>query len=140
MKVLRADHIAIAVKDIEQASMLYKEILGLEFVGEEVISENNVKIASFKCGELNIELIQQLHEGDSSVGKFIEENGEGLYHIAFEVDNLADTIESLTAKNFRFQSPCPMKGAKNSTIAFLEASCANGTVLEFKEFLGKNGS
>ena len=133
MKVLKLDHVAIAVKNIEEASRFYKELLGLEFDGEELIPENNVKIAFFKCGELDVELVQSMHEGESSVDKFIEEKGEGLYHIAFEVDDLENTIKTLETKKMQFKKPYPLKGARKTSIAFLEEYCTNGAMIEFLE-------
>ena len=133
MNVLKVDHIAIAVKNIEQASKFYQQSLGLKFNGEEIIPENNVKIAFLKCGELDIELLQSLREGEGSIDKFIEENGEGLYHIALEVDDLEDSIKILETQNFKFKSPYPSKGARNTTIAFLEESGTNGAVVELVE-------
>ncbi len=133
MKIVKVDHIAIAVKDITEALALYKDKLELEFEGREIIQGRNVEAAFLKCGELEIELVQPLMTGESAVGGFIKENGEGLYHLAFQVDDIEDAIKSLKEKQLQFKEPCPGKGAKNSRIAFLDTDCTKGVTMEFVE-------
>ena len=133
LDILKIDHIAIAVKNIDEAITLYKEKLCLKFECIEVLPERNVKVAFLSCGDVEIELVEPLSTGTSAVGEFIKEKGEGIYHLAFKVNNIKDTITKLQTQGLQFKGKPPSQGANNSQIAFLEPTCTFGTIMEFVE-------
>jgi len=81
----KINHIGVAVKDLDKAIEIYRDKLGLEFKGTEVVEEQKVKVAFFKIGETNIELVSPISE-DSPIAKYLENNREGIHHICYEVD------------------------------------------------------
>jgi methylmalonyl-CoA/ethylmalonyl-CoA epimerase len=97
MKVLRVDHIGIAVKSIEDSKKLYSDILGLLHAGSETVAEQKVTTAFFPVGDTEIELLESTAP-DGPIGKYIEKKGEGIQHIAFRVDNIEKALEELKAK------------------------------------------
>ncbi len=86
----KISHIGIAVESIEQALPFYRDVLGLEYEGEEVVAEQKVKVAFLAIGESRIELLEPTAP-DSPVAKFLEKNGPGIHHLAYQVDGLAGT-------------------------------------------------
>ena len=87
MKVLKVDHIGIAVSSIEEVKKLYTDILGLEHLGSETVAEQKVTTAFFPVGETEVELLESTSP-DGPIGKFIEAKGQGVQHIAFRVENI----------------------------------------------------
>lgn len=125
----KIEHLGIAVKDLQASSMLYSKLLNtLPFKEETVISEK-VTTLFFQMGESKIELLQALSD-ESPIAKFIEKRGEGIHHIAFEVDNIHDEISRLKNEGFIFLSDTPKKGADNKLIIFLHPKSANGVLIE----------
>ena len=91
------DHIGIAVNDLKKTMSIYRDILGLKFIGSEEIEEQKIIHATFLAGEVKIELVQSTHP-DGPIGKFIEKKGEGIHHIAFRVENIDESLKELNAK------------------------------------------
>ncbi len=132
MKILKPDHIAIAVKDIDESLKLYTDILGLRLTSREVLRERNVEIAFLECGETELELVEP-KSLDSAVAEHIEKNGEGLYHLALRVDNINEALAYLKEKNVQLKDECPRPGGRGAKIAFLEPKAAFGVTLELVE-------
>ncbi len=102
MKVLQIDHIGIAVKNLEDSLSLYTDTLGLE-LGKQLELPGHIKISFVPCGESALELVSATAP-ESPFNNLIENNGEGIFHIALSVDNIDDTIALLKEKGIRFQS------------------------------------
>ncbi len=130
--IKKIDHIAIAVQDLDEEIARYRDVLGLEFLGSEVVADQKVKVAFFQVGDVHIELTAPT-EADSPVGKFIEKRGTGIHHIAFEVDDLQAQINDFTAKDIRMIDTTPRLGAHNAKIAFAHPKSFAGVLLELKE-------
>ena len=96
--IKKIDHIAIAVKNLAEEITRYRDVLGLEFLGTEVVAEQKVTVAFFKVGDVFIELLEPL-SADSPVSAFIEKKGGGLHHLALEVDDIQAAIHRLQEKN-----------------------------------------
>lgn len=132
MKVLRVDHIGIAVKDLEESLKFYTEVLGLECPGTEVVEEQKVKVAFLPCGDSELELLESTSE-DGPIAKFIEKKGEGIQHIALRVDNIEEALAYLKEKGIRLIDEKPRYGAGGAKIAFLHPKATKGVLLELSE-------
>jgi len=132
MKVLKVDHIGIAVKDLAESLKFYVDVLGLEAIGTEVVSEQKVKVAFLPCGDSELELMEPT-DAQGPVAKFIEKRGEGLQHIALRVDNIEEALALLQEKGLRLIDKKPRYGAGGARIAFLHPRVTNGVLLELTE-------
>ena len=125
----KINHIGVAVKDLDKAIEIYRDKLGLEFKGTEVVEEQKVKVAFFKIGETNIELVSPISE-DSPIAKYLENNREGIHHICYEVDDINETLRSLKEKGVKLINEEPRKGAHDTLIAFIHPKSTNGVLTE----------
>ncbi|MGQ9818850.1 MAG: methylmalonyl-CoA epimerase [Candidatus Kapaibacteriales bacterium] len=130
--IKKIDHIGIAVKSIESSLANLKKIFSLFDLHLEVVEEQKVKIASFKVGNVKIELTEPTSE-DSPIHKFLEKRGEGIHHIAFEVVGIAEELKRLSELNIHLINSVPTLGAHNMQIAFLHPKSTNGVLIEFCE-------
>lgn len=127
-KYKKVSHIGVAVKNLEKAKAVF-ETLGLGVEGEEVVEGQKVKVAFVPVGETRIELLEPTAP-DSPVARFIEKRGEGVHHIALEVEDLESMLESLKAKGIRLVDEEPRRGAHNALIAFLHPKSTGGLLIE----------
>jgi len=125
----KIEHIGIAVKDIKAANQLYEALHGEAPYKEEIVESEQVKTSFFKVGNSKIELLQGLNE-DNAITKFIEKRGEGIHHIAFEVEDIVKKMAELKAKGFQLINNEPKKGADNKMIAFLHPKSTKGVLIE----------
>ncbi len=125
----KISHIGIAVTNIEEATPFYREVLGMEFEGTEVVAEQKVKVAFFAIGESRIELLEPT-AADSPVAKFLEKNGPGVHHIAYEVADLKQRLEQLKAEGVRLIDESPRMGAHKTQIAFMHPKASGGVLTE----------
>ncbi|MGI6587613.1 MAG: methylmalonyl-CoA epimerase [Peptococcia bacterium] len=132
MKVLKIDHIGIAVKDLTASLQFYSKVLGLEAVGTEVVPEQKVKVAFLPCGDSELELLESTTP-DGPIAKFIEKRGEGVQHIALRVDNLEEALAIMQEKGLRLIDEKPRYGAGGARIAFLHPKATKGVLLELAE-------
>ncbi len=132
MRVIKVDHIGIAVKSISEALKLYEESLGIKCEGIEEVPEQKVKTAFLPIGDTEIELLESTAP-DGPVAKFIEKRGEGLHHIALRVENIEEALEELKKKGIRLIDEKPRKGAGGARIAFLHPKATGGVLLEICE-------
>ena len=132
MKVLKIDHLGIAVDSIEQAKKLFHDILGLKFEGSETVQEQKVTTAFFPVGESEVELLESTAP-DGPIAKHLEKRGEGIQHIAFRVDNLEKALAELKDKGIRLIDEKPRKGAGGAKIAFLHPKSTHGVLIELSE-------
>ncbi len=130
--IKKIDHIAIAVQDLDEEIKRYRDVLGLDFHGTEVVEEQKVKVAFFQVGDVHIELTAPT-EDDSPVGKFIAKRGTGIHHIAYEVDDLKSEINEFQEKEIRMIDKEPRIGAGNAKIAFAHPKSFSGVLVELKE-------
>ena len=128
-KVLKVDHIGVAVKSIDEAAKFWEGILGLKIVAREEVATQKVITAFIPCGDSEIELLEATSE-DSPIAKFIEKNGQGIQHVALKVDNIVEALEELKAKEVRLIDQAPRRGAGGADIAFLHPKATGGVLLE----------
>lgn len=125
----KIEHIGIAVKDIDISCNLYEKLLGTTcYKKEEVVSEG-VNTAFFKSGINKIELLSAT-TSDSPIAKFLEKKGEGIHHIAFDVDDISVEMERLKAEGFVLLNEVPKLGADNKLVCFLHPKGTNGVLVE----------
>jgi methylmalonyl-CoA/ethylmalonyl-CoA epimerase len=128
----KIDHIAIAVKNLAEEITRYRDVLGLEYVGSEVVAEQKVTVAFFKINDMFIELIAPIGP-DSPISAFIEKKGGGLHHLAFEVDDINAAIKELQEKNVRMVNSEPKNGVHHAKIAFIHPQSFSGVLFELKQ-------
>ena len=125
----KIEHIGIAVKDIETSNLLFEKLLGTSsYKQEEVVSEG-VKTSFFKNGPNKIELLQAIND-ESPIAKFIEKKGEGIHHIAFDVEDILLEMKRLQEEGFILLNEVPKKGADNKLVCFLHPKGTNGVLIE----------
>jgi len=127
MEVKKIDHIGIAVGDLSSAKRFYEESLGLRVEREETLGE--MKIAFVPIGGVNIELIQSTTP-EGVISKFIANRGEGIHHIAYEVEDVAAALEELTAQGVKLVDRAPRAGAHGTQVAFVHPKGALGVLTE----------
>lgn len=128
----KISHIGIAVENIEAALPFYRDVLGLEFEGTEVVAEQKVKVAFLVIGESRIELLEPTAP-DSPVAKFLEKNGPGIHHVAYQVEGLESRLAGLKAQGVRLIDESPRLGAHHTRIAFLHPKASGGVLTELCE-------
>ncbi len=132
MKIVKVDHIGVAVRSIDEAKKLFNEVLGLDYAGSETVEEQKVTTAFLPVGEAEVELLESTAP-DGPVAKYIEKRGEGVQHIAFRVENIEAALEELKAKGIRLIDQKPRRGAGGAKIAFLHPKSTFGVLVELCE-------
>ncbi len=127
--MLKIEHIGIAVKNLETANKLFAALLNTVHYKVETVEEEKVSTSFFKTGDSKIELLEAT-DAESPVAKFIEKRGEGIHHIAFEVENIREAMIRMKDAGFTLLSPEPKKGADNKLICFLHPKSTNGVLIE----------
>lgn len=129
--MLKIEHIGIAVKDLEKSNALFTALLGSPNYKTETVESEKVSTSFFKTGDSKIELLQAQNP-DSAIAKFIEKRGEGIHHIAFEVENIKTEIDRLLAAGFlpTGKNTEPFKGADNKLVFFFHPKTTNGVLIE----------
>ena len=132
MKVLKIDHLGIAVKSFKGVESFWTDVLGLEFKGSETIEDQKVITTFVPVGESEVELLEST-SSDGPVARYIEKKGEGIQHVAFQVENLETALEELKKKGIRLIDEKPRMGAGGSKIAFLHPKATKGVLVELCE-------
>jgi methylmalonyl-CoA/ethylmalonyl-CoA epimerase len=132
MKILKIDHLGIAVNSIDQGRSFWQDVLGLSLEGTETVTEQKVTTAFMPVGESEVELLEST-ASDGPVAKFIEKRGQGFQHVAFRVENIDDALAELKAKGIRLIDETPRKGAGGARIAFIHPSATQGVLVELCE-------
>jgi methylmalonyl-CoA/ethylmalonyl-CoA epimerase len=127
--ILKVEHIGIAVKNITEANSLFQSLLGTASYKTESVETEGVITSFFNSGNTKIELLEAQNE-NSPVAKFIAKRGEGIHHIAFEVDDINKTMSELKEKGFELLSEEAKPGADNKLICFLHPKSTNGVLVE----------
>lgn len=128
----KIEHLGIAVKDIDAATQTYEALLGTSAYQSEDVESQGVKTVFFKTGESKIELLGATRD-NSPIAKYIEKRGEGIHHIAFDVENIEAEIERLKSEGFQLINDKPKCGADNKRIAFLHPKSSHGVLVELCE-------
>jgi methylmalonyl-CoA/ethylmalonyl-CoA epimerase len=128
----RIYHLGYAVEDIDAASQFYRENFGAMPGDPEVVEEQGIVATMFKVGESSIELVQPTRP-DSPVGKFLAKRGEGIHHVAFEVDDLREALSELRRNGVNLIDEEPRKGVGGMKIAFVHPEGAFGVLTELVE-------
>jgi methylmalonyl-CoA/ethylmalonyl-CoA epimerase len=132
MKILKIDHLGIAVNSIEDGKNFWAQTLGLHFEGAETVAEQKVTTAFFPVGESEVELLESTSP-DGPVAKFIEKKGTGFQHVAFRVENIEEALEELKGKGIQLIDQKPRIGAGGAKIAFLHPKATGGILVELCE-------
>jgi methylmalonyl-CoA/ethylmalonyl-CoA epimerase len=126
------EHIGIAVANLENSISFYERVFGLKCYNIEEVTDQKVRTAFFMIGQTKIELLEST-DPDGPIGKFIENRGEGIHHIAFAVDNIAEQLKHAEQEGVRLIDSIPRKGAEGLSIAFLHPKSASGVLIEICE-------
>ncbi len=125
----KAEHIGIAVKSLALSVPLFEKLLNSRCYKTEVVETEQVTTAFFQCGDTKIELLESTIPG-SIIARFIEKKGEGLHHIAFEVENIEAEMKRLKAEGFILLNEIPKRGADNKLVCFLHPKTTGGVLVE----------
>ena len=125
----KVEHIGIAVKNLSSANKLFAKLFNQDNYKVESVEKRRSNYLFFRLGETKIELLQATHP-DSTIAKFIDKRGEGIHHIAFEVDDIDAEIKRLQHEGFTLINEQPKDGADNKRICFLHPKTTNGVLIE----------
>jgi methylmalonyl-CoA/ethylmalonyl-CoA epimerase len=125
----KIEHIGIAVRDLESSCDLYEKLLNTNCYKKEEVASEGVKTAFFKTGENKIELLSAT-AADSPIAKFLEKRGEGIHHIAFDVEDIYAEMERLKREGFVLLNEVPKPGADHKLVCFLHPKGTNGVLVE----------
>lgn len=127
--MLNVDHIGIAVKNLSSSEDLFSSLLNVKPYKKEEIESESVITSFFKKGETKIELLESTNE-NSVISKFLEKKGEGIHHIAFEVEDIKSEMQRLVNEGFTIINDHPKIGADNKLVCFLHPKTTNGVLIE----------
>lgn len=127
MKIKRIAHLGVAVQDLESAMKFFTDSLPLEVTHTEDF--NGMKIAFIPIGDSSVELLQDV-SGASAIKKFVDKNGEGVHHIAYEVEDIHEAIVELKAKGIKLIDETPRQGAHGMSVAFMHPKATHGILME----------
>ena len=127
--MLKVEHIGIAVRTLAESVPLFEMLLKSQCYKTEMVESEKVNTAFFKTGDTKIELLESIDE-NGVISKFIDKKGEGLHHIAFEVEDIEAEMERLKNEGFILLNDKPKKGADNKLICFLHPKSTNGVLVE----------
>jgi len=127
--MMRLEHIGIAVANAEEAQKLFNRLLGKSVYRKETVDTEQVTTYFYDAGTAKLELLAASEEG-SVITKFIDKRGEGIHHLAFEVDNIDEEVQRLKAEGFAFINEEPKAGADHKRICFLHPKSTNGVLVE----------
>ena len=125
----KVEHIGIAVRKLSVSIPLFENLLNTICYKTETVESENVYTAFFQKSETKIELLES-STSDGVIAKFIEKRGEGIHHIAFEVENIEQEMKRLSEAGFRLLNSVPKVGADNKLVCFLHPKNTNGVLIE----------
>jgi len=125
----KIEHLGIAVKDLKVSNDLFKRLLGTDSYKQESVESEGVTTSFFMIGNTKIELLEATR-ADSPIAKFIDKRGEGIHHIAFDVEDIYAEMERLKNEGFEILNETPKKGADNKLVVFLHPRSTNGVLVE----------
>jgi methylmalonyl-CoA/ethylmalonyl-CoA epimerase len=127
--IKKVEHIGIAVKNLESSNALFTKLFGKDSYKVEAVESEGVSTSFFMLGETKIELLEAT-QPESAIAKFIEKKGEGIHHIAYEVDDIYAEMARLKEEGFQLLNAEPKHGADNKLICFLHPKSTNGVLVE----------
>jgi methylmalonyl-CoA/ethylmalonyl-CoA epimerase len=125
----KIEHIGIAVRNLKESNKLFEKILGVAPYKTEEVASEKVSTSFFKTGENKIELLEAT-DADSAIAKFLKRKGEGIHHIAFDVDDIKAEMKRLEGEGFILLNKEPKQGADNKLVCFLHPKNTNGVLIE----------
>jgi methylmalonyl-CoA/ethylmalonyl-CoA epimerase len=125
----KVEHIGIAVNNLTDASALYEKLLNTSVYKTEEVASEHVLTAFLQCGPNKIELLQAT-SADSAIATFLAKKGEGIHHIAFDVEDIEAEMERLKNEGFILLSDKPRRGADNKLVCFVHPKSAGGVLVE----------
>ena len=132
MKLKRVEHVAIAVNDMAESMKMLKDTLGIKMEYEEQIG--STRLAMYPVGETYLELLSSdAGPKDSRVTEWIEQNGQSLFHLCFEVDDIDCALDELKAKGIKLLDEEPRTGHGGSRIAFINPESTGNILIELAE-------
>jgi methylmalonyl-CoA/ethylmalonyl-CoA epimerase len=134
----KVEHIGIAVKSLSQANKLYASLFGQEHYKVEAVESEGVSTSFFQLGDTKIELLEASRT-DSPIAKFIEKRGEGIHHIAFEVEDIRTEMQRLQQEGFTLLNEQPKPGADNKLVCFLHPKGTGGVLVELCQEIKAGG-
>ncbi len=134
--MLKIEHIGIAVKDLSTSIPLFEKLLNSQCYKKEVVDSENVSTAFFKTGDAKIELLES-NSAEGTIAKYIDRKGEGVHHIAFEVEDIGKEIKRLQEAGFTLLNEIPKKGADEKLVCFLHPKSTNGILIEICQSIKK---
>ena len=129
MKPSHIEHLGIAVKNLEESIPYYEKLLGTKCYNIEEVKDQRVKTAFFLLGATKIELLEST-DPEGPIGKFLEKKGEGIHHLAFAVDNVAEALKEVESQGISLIDKVPRKGAEGMSIGFLHPKSTHGVLIE----------
>ena len=132
MKFKRVEHIAIAVKDMDSVKRMFEETLGLSLEYQEHLEEHSTKLAMYPVGETYLELLEGTAPS-SITSKWIDERGEGLFHICLEVEDIRGALAELKGKGVKLLDEEPRPGHGGSLVAFIDPKSTMNLVIELTQ-------
>ena len=125
----KVEHIGIAIKNLDEAESLFERLFGKSAYKREAVESEKVSTSFFKLGDTKIELLESENKS-SAISKFIDKKGEGIHHMAFEVNNIEDELSRLKSEGFQLINEKPFKGADNKLVAFIHPKSCHGILVE----------
>ena len=125
----KVEHIGIAINNLDKAESVFERLFGNNAYKREVVESEKVSTSFFKLGDTKIELLESDNDS-SAISKFITKKGEGIHHMAFEVDSIEDELRRLKSEGFQLINEKPFKGADNKLVAFIHPKCCHGILVE----------
>lgn len=127
--MVRVEHIGIAVSNINEVNSLYEKLFGKGPYKSEKVDSEHVETSFFQVGETKIEFLEA-SDPSSAIAKYIEKKGQGIHHIAFEVEDIHAEMDRLSKEGFQLINEQPKKGADNKLVCFLHPKSTNGVLVE----------
>lgn len=125
----KIEHVALAVADLDAAIAHYRDVWGIEVSHREKVEDEGVEEAMLPLGDTFLQLVAPTGE-ETTVGRFLARRGEGMHHLAYEVDDLARTLEDLKAKGVQLIDEVPRRGGRGHLVAFVHPKSNHGLLVE----------
>jgi len=131
VKIKRLDHVAICVRDVDQAAAEWRRLFGLEPREHEVVASQKTEAVLLPLGDTSVELIAP--QGNESLSRFLEKRGPGLHHVAVQVEGIEEAIGLLEALGVAMIDRTPRRGARGHKVAFVHPRSTGGVLVELVE-------
>ena len=132
----KIEHLGIAVNNMEDSNALFEKLLGVAPYKQEAVASEGVNTSFFQNGPNKIELLASI-DPTGPIAKFLEKKGEGIHHVAFEVDDIVAEMARLKSEGFTLLNERPKKGADNKWVAFVHPKSSNGVLVELCQEIDK---